>query len=221
MVLEHVAHGARLFVIPGAVLDPNALRGRDLHVVNIAAVPQRLENVVRQPKDQDVLHRLFTKVMIDAVSLSLGKHVSDLRVEGLRSREVPAKRLLDDDPPPGRPRVARFIQSHGAELLYDVRIDTRRRGQVEDVVAATIVLARNRTEQHCQLLEVFTVAVVTRYVVQAFGELLPRFRIPRRRARKFPHGGLHLSAEDLGIPLAARESPRSRSRRGAARAAAS
>ena len=45
------------------------LGGRNLHVIDVIPVPDRLEDSVGDPEDKNVLHRLFAQVMIDAKDL--------------------------------------------------------------------------------------------------------------------------------------------------------
>ena len=73
VVLEHVAEHAGLFVVAGALLDAEGLGGDDPDVVDVVAVPQRLEDRVGQPEGEHVLHRLFGEVVVDPEDLVLGK----------------------------------------------------------------------------------------------------------------------------------------------------
>ena len=122
--------------------------------------------MVRQPKNQDVLHRFFTEVMVDAVGLGFGKDVCDLRVQSLGGGEAAAKRFLDYDAPPRRPFPIRLMQTHSAKLLNNVRIHTGRCGKIEDVVAAAAMFVRDPAQQRRKLLKVFPAAIVAGYVVQ-------------------------------------------------------
>ena len=69
MVLKHVAHDTRLVIIAAAGFDADGFRRRDLHVVDIAAVPDGLEYRVGKTQHHDVLHGLFAEIMIDAIDL--------------------------------------------------------------------------------------------------------------------------------------------------------
>ena len=71
MVLEHVAQGAGLVVVVGPVLDAERLGDGDLNVVDVIAVPDRLEDRVGEAEDHDVLDGLFAQVVVDAVDLGL------------------------------------------------------------------------------------------------------------------------------------------------------
>ena len=65
VVLDHVAGGADAVVVAGAAADADVLGHRDLHVVDVVGVPDRLEQVVREAHREDVLHRLLAEVVVD------------------------------------------------------------------------------------------------------------------------------------------------------------
>src|SRR5438132_14378661 len=97
MVLKDVANRARLLVERGSPLDPDRLGDRDLHVVDELAVPDRLEDAVREPEREHVLDGLLAEVVIDPEDLAL--------LEPLRQQPVPLPRRgqvvpepLPDDP---------------------------------------------------------------------------------------------------------------------------
>ena len=73
MVLHHVAQRAGLVVELRAPLDAELLGDRDLHVLDAAAAPQRLEQRVAEAQRQQVLHRLLAEIVIDAKDLLLGE----------------------------------------------------------------------------------------------------------------------------------------------------
>ena len=141
VVLEDVARRAGLLVERAAVLDADRLGHRDLHVVDVAAVPERLEDAVAEPEDQQVADGLLAQVVVDAVDLRLAEDLADLAVEPLRRVEVVAERLLDDDPPPAAV-VALVVEPDPAELGDDLG-ELRRLGrEVEEPVAAGAALRR-------------------------------------------------------------------------------
>ena len=71
VVLHDVAQRAGRLVEAAAVLDADALGHGDLHLLDVAAVPDRLEDGVGEAQRQDVLHRLFAHVVVDAEDLVL------------------------------------------------------------------------------------------------------------------------------------------------------
>ena len=100
MVWYHVPQCAGFFVKTTAALDAESLGGRDLNVVDMVAVPQRLEDAVGEAQHLDVLNRFFAEEVIDAVDLILGQHLEDLCVEGLGRGKIVAERFFDDYPSP-------------------------------------------------------------------------------------------------------------------------
>jgi hypothetical protein len=134
VVRNHVAQRAGLFVEPAAAFDAHRLGGRDLHVIDVVAVPDRLEEPVGKPQHHDVLDRLLAEEMIDAVDLPLVEHGANPRVERHRRRQVMTKRLFDDHVPPLPGRLAG--QPRGAEMINDRPEKAVGNGQVEEPVAA-------------------------------------------------------------------------------------
>ena len=136
MVLQHVAHGARAVVVGAAPFHAERLGDDDLHVVDVAAVPDGLEEAVGEAQEEQVLHRLLAEVVVDAEDLGL---VEDRRAGSrssarAESRSRPNGFSIDDAGPwpalggphqPGRPQAG----GDRAEGL-------RRRGEVEEDVAA-------------------------------------------------------------------------------------
>jgi len=94
---HHVAVGAGGFVERGALAEAERLRHVDLHVVDEVAVPDRLEQAVRESEREDVLRWLLAEVVIDAKDLLLREYFVQLRVELDGAREIGAERLLHDD----------------------------------------------------------------------------------------------------------------------------
>src|SRR5581483_3728595 len=100
VVRNHVTQCARGVEIPAALLDTDSLRIRDLYVIDVPPVPDRLEDRVVETEHEYVLHRLFAEIVIDAVNLVLRQDRLDLPVESARRFQIAPKRLLDYDPPP-------------------------------------------------------------------------------------------------------------------------
>ena len=100
MVGHHVTQSSGLVVVTAPLFHADRFGHRDLHMINVAAVPDRLENSVGEAERQDVLNSLFAQVMIDAIDLLLPGNVEELLVKRLRRFQIMPKRLLDDYPPP-------------------------------------------------------------------------------------------------------------------------
>ena len=63
----------------------------------LLAVPDGLEEAVREAEVEKILYRLLAEVMIDTKNGFLGEDVQEGGVERLRGRQVAAEGLLDDD----------------------------------------------------------------------------------------------------------------------------
>ena len=104
VVGHHVAQRTGLFVKGRAALDAEGFGGGDLHVLDVVAVPHRLEDGVGEAEDQDVLHRLLAEVVIDAIDVLLVEDLEDGFVEGAGRFEIAAEGLFQNDARPAASR---------------------------------------------------------------------------------------------------------------------
>ncbi len=95
VVLDDVADDAGLLVELPPPRDPEALGHRDLDVLDVVAVPDRLEEGVRESEVEDVLDRLLAEVVVDPEDVLLGEGAVQDLVERARRGEVAAERLLE------------------------------------------------------------------------------------------------------------------------------
>ena len=70
MILDHVAQRPGFLIISAAAFHADRFGGRDLHVIDVAAVPERFENAVAEAEGEDILDGFLTEVVIDAVDLA-------------------------------------------------------------------------------------------------------------------------------------------------------
>jgi len=66
MIGNHVAKRAGSFIEAAAMLDANGFGGGNLYVVDVIAIPERLDDVVGKTEDHQVLNGFFAEGMIDA-----------------------------------------------------------------------------------------------------------------------------------------------------------
>ena len=134
MVLNDVARRADGVVVAGPGSDTDVLGHRDLDVVDVALVPQRLEHRVGEPQRQDVLHRLLAQVVVDPEDV-IGTHdASHEIIELSGAGAVVPEGLLNDHAAPG---LSRLLHEPGAgDALGDGGEPPRRDRQVEGSVAA-------------------------------------------------------------------------------------
>ena len=100
MVGHHVAQRSGLVVVTAALLHADGFGHGDLDMIDVAAVPDRLEDAVGEAKDQDVLDGLLAEVMVDAVDLLFVQDLPDLLVQVARRIIIVAEWFFDDDAPP-------------------------------------------------------------------------------------------------------------------------
>jgi hypothetical protein len=66
---HHVLVGPGVLVEAGATVQGQRLGHVDLHVVDVVAVPDRLEQAVGEPEREDVLRRLLAEEVVDPEDL--------------------------------------------------------------------------------------------------------------------------------------------------------
>ena len=93
---DHVAERAGRVVELRAVLDAQRLGHVDLDLGDVLGRPDRLEQPVREPEREDVLHVLLAEEVVDPEDLLLAEDRVQARVERLRRVDVGAERLLED-----------------------------------------------------------------------------------------------------------------------------
>src|SRR6266567_541337 len=144
MVGNHIAQSARGVEVSATLFHAYSFCIGDLHVVNIAAVPDRLKDRVVKTKDQDILHCLFSEVVIDAIDLIFREDCFDLAVQGASRIVVVAKRFLNNHSPPAAILLTGVPDL--TQLLDDGRKEFGRSREIEEIVALSIVLLINLAE---------------------------------------------------------------------------
>ena len=94
---DHVAIGAGRLVEVAALGQSEGLGHVDLDVVDVIAVPDRLEQSVGEAEGEDVLGRLLAEEMVDAEDLILIERLVQLLVERDGTGQIRAEGLLHDD----------------------------------------------------------------------------------------------------------------------------
>ena len=170
-----------LVVIRPAPLDADLLAHRDLDVVHVLLVPDRLEDAVGETEDEDVLHGLLAEVMVNAEDLPLGEGALQKAVQLARARQVMAERLLDDQPRPGRSVLVRARQARLAKPFRDRTEEVRLRGEVKDIIAGDAVSLRHPLEAFAERLIVLRLMELPAMVGQSRREPRPEvLRLVRR-----------------------------------------
>src|SRR5258708_29636675 len=119
------------------MLDSDGFGGGDLDVVDVVAIPEGFDDVVRKTEDHDVLDGFFAEVMVDAVDLLFGQDFLEIVVELNGGLQIVAEWFFNDDAGP----LAVFFFRHArrAKLLDDGGEKTRGDGEVKKIVAVAAV----------------------------------------------------------------------------------
>src|SRR6266404_683488 len=108
MILNHIANGAGLIVKSSPALNTEVLCHGDLHALDIVAIPERLDKRVRESKDQQVVHRPLSEVMVDAKDICFVNSIKQNLVQLSCGFKIMSERFFDDDT--GSSGAARFCQ---------------------------------------------------------------------------------------------------------------
>jgi hypothetical protein len=94
VILDHIANGSGLIVEGSAALDPERLRHRDLHALDVAAVPQRLKERINKAEKNHVVDRPLPEIVVDPKNRFLVEGPEQDPVELLCRGEVMTKRFF-------------------------------------------------------------------------------------------------------------------------------
>ena len=131
VVDDHVAQRPDRVVEVPAILDAEALGHRDLDARDVVAVPDRLEDRVREAQPQDLREAELPEVVVDPVELALVEMLVHLRRERARRFEVVAEGLLDH-------HAGVRGQAGVREALHDLAEQERRDLEIEDRAAGLL-----------------------------------------------------------------------------------
>src|SRR5215471_1590213 len=98
MILDNITNGSGPIVKCAAALNPKFLRHRNLHTLDVIAIPKWLRERIRKAEVHNVVDWPFPKVMVDAENRGLRKFPKQNTVQLSRRGEVGSERLLDDHP---------------------------------------------------------------------------------------------------------------------------
>ena len=132
MVGHHVAQRAGLVVVTAALFHAHGFGHGNLHVVDVAPVPDGLEDSVGETQRHDVLDGFLAQVVIDAIDLLFAGHLQQLLVQQPGGFEIVPEGFFDNHPPPV---LIVFLHQAGIrELLNgrDQKIQPRWRGSTCD-----------------------------------------------------------------------------------------
>ena len=127
---DHVAQRPDRVVEVAAVGNAEVLGHRDLHAVDVIAVPHRFEHRVAEAQVEDLLEAHLAEVVVDPEDLRLVDVAVQLGGERPSRLQIVAERLLDDD-------AGVFGETGIRKALHDHREQTGRNLQVEHRMLCT------------------------------------------------------------------------------------
>ena len=98
MILDHVSQCAGFLIIGRSRADAFRFADRDLDMVDVFVVPDRLEDAVGKSNDHEILNGLFAEVVVDPEDLRFVKDAARHGVDMLGGCQISADRFFDDDP---------------------------------------------------------------------------------------------------------------------------
>jgi len=171
-------------------------------VVDVLGVPNGLEQLVGKAQSEEVLHRLFAEVVVDAEHRVRREDLAHHGVKFIRGLEVVPKGLLDDD---AAPRALFGVGEAGiAELPHHLRERRGRNRQVERVIAVGAALLVEFFDRLTQPREGVRVVERALHKPDALGKLLPRL-LPERSARVLLDRIVDHLGEVLLVPIPPRK----------------
>src|SRR5262245_20673247 len=112
MILNHVANGACLVVESSPALNTEILRHGDLYTLDTVAVPERLDKRVREAKDQQVVHRSFPQIVVDAKNICFVKSAKQNLVQFPCGCKIMPEGFFNDDAcPSGATRLCQLFHN--------------------------------------------------------------------------------------------------------------
>ena len=202
MVLDDVTRRADTVVIAGTTRHADILGMRDLHMVDVIIVPDRLIHRVRETKCQYVLHGLLTEIMVDTEHTRWIEHLGDHTIQLLGACQIMPERFLDDHTTPSTFR--RFRQTAIGQLSGNLRERARRHRHVERMVASRATIAVKLGNSVRQSFERLRIVERALHETNAVGELLPCRLLEWRTAVRL-HILLHKILEVLFGPITTSE----------------
>lgn len=135
MVLQHVTERTGFVVVVGTSGNARLFRHGNLHVIDVIAVPERLDERVGEAEHQEILDRFLAQIMINPVNLFLVEGVVQQPVQLPGAVDVFAEGLFHHDPM----QTAWPVQSGLLEPLDDLPEIGRFERQIERCVGAALV----------------------------------------------------------------------------------
>ena len=100
------------------------------------AIPNRFKQTICEPQHHDILHSLFSQIVINAINLMFVKYIQEFSIESLRRSQINSKWFLEDEAAPCPVLLA--SETRLAKTAPYRRECRWRRRQIEKAVAASL-----------------------------------------------------------------------------------
>jgi hypothetical protein len=151
MIRNHVAQSARRIIITTARFDADLFSDRNLHVIDIISVPDRLENAVAKAENQNILHGFLAEIMIDAENLIFLKDRAQFFIQSFSRFQIAPERFFKNETPPLFFIV--FGKFNFIDLTNDFAEENRRRREIKEIITARVEFLFDIVENFFQLFE--------------------------------------------------------------------
>ena len=187
MIGDHIAQRAAGFVIAAAPPDTNRFRDHDLNVIDVAIIPDRFPDRVGETHRQNVLHRFFAQIMVDAKHVGFIEVFAEHFIQLVRRAQIATERFFDDD----ATKAARFLFAE----IFDNRPELfRRRREIVNAIAFGRHLLVEVGEARFQFRETFGFIVGAFLVENALRQPRPGF-VGIRQTRELLHAAFEFFAQ--------------------------
>src|SRR5208337_5284516 len=115
MILDDVADRSGLIVEAAAALDAEIFRHRNLHALDVVAVPERLHEGIGEAEDDHIVYRPLPQVMINSENRGFIELPEEDLIQMARGLQIVTERFFDDDAGVGRAAAMRQLFEHRFE----------------------------------------------------------------------------------------------------------
>ena len=119
MVLDDVAEESFFFKKMAAGANADVFGHGDLHMIDVFVIPERFEDGVGKPKNEEILNGLFAEIMIDPVDLALIEIFFDLGLQRSGRGGIVTKWFFNDDARPSVMDVVHVIDEAGGMKFFN------------------------------------------------------------------------------------------------------
>ncbi len=125
-----------MIVITATAFDAYLLGHRDLHMIDVEAIPKWLINGIGEPEINQVLDGFLAEVMVDAEDVAFFEGLLQGAIEFLGALQVFTERFFNDETPADS--VALAGETDGGEVLRAGAEIVGGGGEIEEIILADL-----------------------------------------------------------------------------------